>query len=119
MMSSWPVEGDSTSRESYVLAVRGVYALDPAGLGAVVIELCLQSRHPLAGLLELLAGALKPQLEAGDPLFQLHRLRHVDLLRSGAMGGSAETTDTGQCGMSVKKVSVVVTSNNSRASRAC
>ena len=121
MMSSWPVEGDSTPRISYVLTVRGVYgaksALKPPELGAVVIELRLERRHPLAGSLEVLDGALERHLEARDPLLQFHALRHLDLVCARAWVRRAVTTDAGQCEGSVRKVFVFVTTNNGRAGR--
>ena len=105
--------------KGYVVARRGVYSLDPAEPGAVVIDLRLERRHPLAGLLELLDGALELQLEARDPLLQFHRFRHVDLVGASARGRSAVTTDAVQCRTSVRKLFDSVTSNNGRAGTNC
>ena len=81
----------------------------------VVIEPGLEGGHPLAGLFEILDRALELDFESSDPLFQFHRLRHVELVRARSGGRSAVATQAVQRGMSVRKVCVLVTRNNSRA----
>jgi hypothetical protein len=113
-MSSRPFHGPSIAR---VTSSRpdAFTSLEAAELCAVVIELGLERGHSLAGLLEVLDGALQLQLEPRDPLLQFHRLRHVDLVGASVRGRSAVTTDAVQCGMSVRKLAESVTSNNGRA----
>src|SRR6188508_2957128 len=81
----------------------------------VVVEPGLERGHPLAGLFEVLEGALELDFDACDPIFQFHRLRHVELASARSRGRSAVTTQAVQRGMSVRKVCDFVTSNNSRA----
>src|SRR5262245_9562949 len=91
------------------------WTLDLAESCGVVVEPGLEGGHPLAGLFEVLDCALELDFESGDPLFQFHRLRHLELASVRSGGGSAVATQAGQRGMSVRKACGFVTSNNSRA----
>ena len=68
-----------------------------------MIEPSLEGSHPLAGLFEIFDRALELDFESGDPLFQFHRLRHVELVSARSGGMSAVATQAVQCEMSVRK----------------